>query len=134
MLMIPPCAGDVHDRSGRSGRLHGRPVARALHRLSGRPGELVAVNLAGLDDTMFSDTLSATPGVPSPGPTTPREGLITSAAAGTIFLDEIGDLAVASQVKLLRFLQDGSFYPLGADRRGPRRRPSGAAAPPRGSP
>ena len=32
-------------------------MARALHRLSGRPGELVAVNLAGLDDTMFSDSL-----------------------------------------------------------------------------
>jgi len=43
---------------------------------------------------------------------------VASAAAGTIFLDEIGDLSIASQVKLLRLLQDGSFYPLGAD--GPR--------------
>jgi two-component system nitrogen regulation response regulator GlnG len=94
-------------------------MARALHRLSGRTGELVAVNLAGLDDTMFSDTLFGHTRGAFTGADRPREGLIVGAAAGTIFLDEIGDLAVASQVKLLRLLQDGSFYPLGADR--PRR-------------
>jgi DNA-binding NtrC family response regulator len=42
--------------------------------------------------------------------------LIATAADGTVFLDEIGDLSVGSQVKLLRLLQDGTFYPLGADR------------------
>jgi DNA-binding NtrC family response regulator len=93
-------------------------MARALHRLSG-PGELVAVNLAGLDDTMFSDTLFGHTRGAFTGADRPREGLIASAAAGTIFLGEIGDLAPASQVKLLRLLQDGSFYQLGADR--PRR-------------
>jgi DNA-binding NtrC family response regulator len=94
-------------------------MARALHRLSGRPGELVAVNLASLDDTMFSDTLFGHTRGAFTGADRPREGLIASAAAGTIFLGEIGDLAPASQVKLLRLLQDGSFYQLGADR--PRR-------------
>jgi DNA-binding NtrC family response regulator len=91
-------------------------LARALHRLSGRAGELVAVNLAGLDDTMFSDTLFGHTRGAFTGAERPRDGLIASAGAGTIFLDEIGDLAMASQVKLLRLLQDGSFYPLGADR------------------
>jgi len=91
-------------------------MASALHRLSGRPGELVAVNVAGLDDAMFSDTLFGHTRGAFTGADRPREGLIASAAAGTIFLDEIGDLAVASQVKLLRLLQNGSFYPLGADR------------------
>jgi len=91
-------------------------VARALHGLSGRCGEVVAVNVAGLDDTMFSDTLFGHAKGAYTGADRPRDGLIASAADGTLFLDEIGDLTVASQVKLLRLLQDGTFYPLGADR------------------
>jgi two-component system, NtrC family, nitrogen regulation response regulator GlnG len=91
-------------------------VARALHRLSARPGALVAVNVAGLDDTMFSDTLFGHTRGAFTGADQAREGLITSTAEGTLLLDEIGDLSVASQVKLLRLLQQGTFYPLGADR------------------
>jgi two-component system nitrogen regulation response regulator GlnG len=91
-------------------------VARALHRLSTRAGEFVAVNVAGLDDTMFSDTLFGHAKGAYTGADRPREGLITAAAEGTLFLDEIGDLTVASQVKLLRLLQDGAYHPLGADR------------------
>jgi two-component system nitrogen regulation response regulator GlnG len=91
-------------------------VARALHRLSGRPGELVAVNVAGLDDAMFSDTLFGHTRGAFTGADRPRDGLITSTAEGTLFLDEIGDLAASSQVKLLRLLQDGTFYAVGADR------------------
>jgi two-component system, NtrC family, nitrogen regulation response regulator GlnG len=91
-------------------------VARALHRLSGRPGELVSVNVAGLDDTMFSDTLFGHTRGAFTGADRTRDGLITSTTEGTLFLDEIGDLSVSSQVKLLRLLQDGTFYPVGADR------------------
>ncbi len=91
-------------------------VARALHRRSGRPGELVTVNTAGLDDTLFTDTLFGHTRGSFTGADRQREGLVSVAAAGTLFLDEIGDLAMASQVKLLRLLQDGGYYPLGADR------------------
>ena len=91
-------------------------VARALHRLSQRPGEIVAVNVAGFDDNMFCDTLFGHTRGAFTGADRLREGLMASTADGTLFLDEIGDLSVASQVKLLRLLQDGSFYPLGADR------------------
>jgi two-component system, NtrC family, nitrogen regulation response regulator GlnG len=94
-------------------------VARALHRLSGRPGELVAVNVAGLGDNMFSDTLFGHSRGAYTGAGRAREGLIARAGDGTLFLDEIGDLTVASQIKLLRVLQDGTYYPLGADQ--PRR-------------
>jgi two-component system, NtrC family, nitrogen regulation response regulator GlnG len=91
-------------------------VARALHLLSARPGALVAVNVAGLDDTMFSDTLFGHTRGAFTGADQARDGVIASTAEGTLFLDEIGDLSVASQVKLLRLLQEGTFYPLGADR------------------
>jgi two-component system nitrogen regulation response regulator GlnG len=94
-------------------------VARAIHRLSGRPGELNTVNAAGLDDTLFSDTLFGHARGAFTGADRPRDGLIAVAGDGTLLLDEIGDLSVASQVKLLRLLQDGSYYPLGSDR--PRR-------------
>jgi len=91
-------------------------VARALHRLSGRSGELVALNVAGMDDTLFSDGLFGHTRGAFTGADRPRDGLISSTAEGTLFLDEIGDLPVPSQVKLLRLLQDGTYYPLGADR------------------
>jgi DNA-binding NtrC family response regulator len=94
-------------------------IAKALHRLSRRPGSLVAVNVAGLDDTMFADSLFGHSRGSFTGADRPRDGLVSSAEHGTLFLDEIGDLPVASQVKLLRLLQDGSYFPLGADK--PRR-------------
>lgn len=90
-------------------------MARAIHRLSGRPGEFVAVNIAGLDDMIFSDTLFGHHRGAFTGADHRREGLIARAHEGTLFLDEIGDLQLASQVKLLRLLQEGEYYPLGAD-------------------
>jgi DNA-binding NtrC family response regulator len=75
----------------------------------------VAVNVAGLDDQVFSDTLFGHTRGAFTGADRPRDGLITRAEEGTLFLDEIGDLAAVSQVKLLRLLQEGTYYPLGAD-------------------
>jgi two-component system, NtrC family, nitrogen regulation response regulator GlnG len=91
-------------------------IASAVHRLSGRPGNMVAVNVSGLDDTMFSDTLFGHAKGSFTGADRARDGLVVSAGEGTLFLDEIGDLSMSSQVKLLRLLQDGTFYPLGTDR------------------
>ena len=90
-------------------------VANAIHRLSGRQGEFVAVNVAGVDDALFSDTLFGHLRGAFTGADKPRRGLIEQAANGTLFLDEIGDLSHESQVKLLRLLQEGRYYPLGAD-------------------
>jgi DNA-binding NtrC family response regulator len=91
-------------------------MARAVHRLAAPRGEFVAVNVAGLDDQVFSDTLFGHTRGAFTGADRPRDGLITHAEEGTLFLDEIGDLAAVSQVKLLRLLQEGTYYPLGADR------------------
>jgi two-component system nitrogen regulation response regulator GlnG len=91
-------------------------IARALHRLSNRNGELVAVNVAGFDDNLFSDALFGHARGAYTGADRQREGLVAMATDGTLFLDEIGDLSIPSQVKLLRLLQDGTYYPLGTDR------------------
>ncbi|BEH08811.1 MULTISPECIES: sigma-54-dependent transcriptional regulator [Geobacter] len=90
-------------------------VARAIHRVSGRKGQFVAVNIAGLDDVVLSDTLFGHRRGAFTGADRDREGLLAQAAGGTLFLDEIGDLGAASQVKLLRLLQEQEYYPLGAD-------------------
>jgi len=90
-------------------------IARAVHKLSNRKGEFVAVNVAGLDDNVFTDTLFGHKKGAFTGADQPRSGLTEKASEGTLFLDEIGDLTVASQVKLLRLLQENEFLPLGSD-------------------
>jgi len=90
-------------------------IARAIGSLSQRKGEFVTVNVAGLDDNMFSDTLFGHKKGAFTGADSVRKGLIGKAAGGTLFLDEIGDLSMLSQVKLLRLLQEGEYYSIGSD-------------------
>lgn len=90
-------------------------VARAVHRAGHADGPWVAVNAAGLDDNVFSDTLFGHVKGAYTGADQARPGVIEEAAGGVLFLDEIGDLSPASQVKLLRLLQEGDYYPLGSD-------------------
>ncbi len=90
-------------------------VARAVHQASSRAGEFVPINVAGLDDNLFSDTLFGHEKGAFTGADSKRIGLIGKAAGGTVFLDEIGDLAVESQVKLLRLLEERNYYPIGSD-------------------
>jgi DNA-binding NtrC family response regulator len=89
--------------------------AQAIHASSARTGDFVPVNVAGLDDNMFADALFGHVKGAYTGANESRPGLIEKAAGGTLFLDEIGDLTVASQVKLLRFLQEKEYRALGAD-------------------
>ena len=91
-------------------------IARAAHTLSNCRGKLVTVNVAGLDDTVFSDTLFGHVRGAYTGAEQARRGMIEEATDGTLFLDEIGDLSIPSQVKLLRLLQEGEYFPLGSDR------------------
>ncbi len=90
-------------------------VAKAVHDISGLRGSYVVVDVSGLDDTLFSDTLFGHAKGAYTGADSVRSGLIEKAAGGTIFLDEIGDLSEMSQVKLLRLLQENIYYPLGSD-------------------
>ena len=90
-------------------------IAQAAHRLSGCRGKLVTVNVAGLDDTVFADTLFGHVRGAFTGAEQVRRGMVEEAADGTLFLDEIGDLSIPSQVKLLRLLQEREYFPLGCD-------------------
>lgn len=91
-------------------------IAELIYDMSGFEGELVKVNVAGLDDNVFSDTLFGHVKGAFTGAEVRREGLVKAAENGILFLDEIGDLEQSSQVKLLRLLQDSSYYALGQDK------------------
>lgn len=90
-------------------------IARSIHKCSNLSGPMITVNVAGLDDNMFSDTLFGHTKGAFSGAERVRRGLIERAEGGTLFLDEIGNLSHASQVKLLRLLEGGEYLPLGQD-------------------
>jgi DNA-binding NtrC family response regulator len=90
-------------------------IAAAIHRASGRKGDFVSVNASGLNDTLFCDTLFGHERGAFTGAEGKREGLVAKANGGTLFLDEIGDLALDSQVKLLRLIEERTYYPAGSD-------------------
>ncbi len=90
-------------------------VARAVHQLSAPKGPWVAVNVAGLDDQVFADTLFGHVRGAFTDARESRKGMIEQAKHGVLFLDEIGDLSQESQVKLLRLLQENEYLPLGSD-------------------
>lgn len=91
-------------------------IARGVHRASGRTGQFTAVNMGGLDDHVFSDTLFGHKKGAFTGADSSREGLVTATAEGTLFLDEVGEMPPESQARLLRLLDSGEFMRLGSDR------------------
>jgi transcriptional regulator with PAS, ATPase and Fis domain/CHASE2 domain-containing sensor protein len=89
--------------------------ARAIHRLSPRSGKtFIAVNMAAISPELFESELFGHMRGSFTGATGDRRGYFGLADHGTIFLDEIGDLRMDHQSKLLRVLQDKSFYRVGA--------------------
>jgi transcriptional regulator with PAS, ATPase and Fis domain len=89
--------------------------ARAVHRLSPRTGKtFVAVNMAAISPELFESELFGHTRGSFTGATTDRRGYFELANHGTIFLDEIGDLRLDHQSKLLRVLQEKTFYRVGA--------------------
>lgn len=92
-------------------------IAEAIHRNSRRRDQaFVKVNLGGISASLFESEMFGHVRGAFTDARTDRTGRFEMAHRGTIFLDEIGDLDPASQVKLLRVLQDRTFEPLGSSR------------------
>jgi len=88
-------------------------IAQEIFRWSGRPGPLVAINLTAIPETMMESELFGHEKGAFTGANQRRIGYFEQANQGVLFLDEIGDLPLPLQPKLLRVLQDKSFYRLG---------------------
>ena len=89
-------------------------VASELHRLSGRAGRFAAVNCAAIPGNLIESELFGFKRGAFSGADRDKPGLIKAADGGTLLLDEIGDMPLEAQAKLLRVLQAREVLPLGA--------------------
>jgi len=91
-------------------------IAHAIHQHSAFSGEpFIAVNCTALTDTLLESELFGHTKGSFTGAISARKGYFELAGEGTIFLDEIGDTSPNFQTKLLRVLQERSFYPVGGE-------------------
>ena len=91
-------------------------IAHAIHQHSAFSGEpFIAVNCTALTDTLLESELFGHTKGSFTGAISARKGYFELAGEGTIFLDEIGDTSPDFQTKLLRVLQERSFYPVGGE-------------------
>lgn len=128
MAEIPPGVRDVYERAAQiadadvpvlirgetgTGKEY---LARFIHRSSSRADHAwVAVNCGALPDHLVDAELFGHTKGAFTGAVKARRGRILAADGGILFLDEIGDLPLSAQAKLLRFLQEGEVHPLGED-------------------
>ena len=92
-------------------------VARAIHYLSPRSAKpFVPVNCGAIPVDLVENEFFGHEAGAFTSANSARRGVVQEAEGGTLFLDEIDCLPAAAQVKLLRFLQDGHFRPLGSER------------------
>ena len=90
-------------------------AARAIHMASSRKhSALVTLECAGLSDTLFESELFGHVKGAFTGAQFNKKGLVELANEGTLFLDELGDIPLSIQVKLLRLLETGTFRPVGS--------------------
>lgn len=91
-------------------------LAQLLHGHSGRAGDFVAINCAAYTEDLLESELFGYKRGSFTGAHENRKGKLAQADKGTLFLDEIGAMSQNMQVKLLKAIEEKSFYPLGADK------------------
>src|SRR5262245_38601370 len=115
-LVAPTTASVVlHGESGTGKEL----VATLIHRESGREGPFVPVNCAALPEAIIDSLLFGHRRGAFTGATEASAGLVASAHNGTLFLDELAELPLPAQAKLLRVLQQGTVLAVGELRERP---------------
>jgi len=103
----------IHGESGTGKEL----IAKAIHLASERKNKpFVAINCAALPETLMESELFGHEKGSFTGAVRSTKGLFTQAHEGTVFLDEIGDMPLSIQAKLLRALQERQFYPIGGEK------------------
>ena len=103
----------IHGESGVGKGL----IARAIHRLSDRKEQpFVAINCAAIPETLLESELFGFEKGAFTGAVSAKKGLFVQAQGGVVFLDEIAELPMAMQGKLLKALDEKEFYPLGAQK------------------
>ena len=91
-------------------------LARIIHDHSGRTGEFVAINCAAYSEDLLEAELFGYRKGAFTGANDNRKGKLLLADKGTLFLDEVGSMSLKMQAKLLKAVEEKSFYPLGAER------------------
>ena len=91
-------------------------VAQALHRLRGEDGRMVSMNCAALPSELFESEIFGHEAGAFTGAQGARAGLLELAGRGTLFLDEVGEMPLAQQAKLLRVLETRAFRRVGSNK------------------
>ena len=103
----------IHGESGTGKEL----IAKAIHLASERKDKpFVAINCAAIPEALLESKLFGHEKGAFTGAVRSTKGLFAQAHEGAIFLDEIGDMSLSIQAKVLRVLQERQFYPLGSEK------------------